>query len=82
MQVVEALERGASYDTFVCASGYLLGEYGTLLPDVAPTQQFKLLHDRFVAASPDTKVGADRLAVEPAQMIKVGGIWSTLSTGS
>ena len=64
MQVVEALERGASYDTFVCASGYLLGEYGTLLPDVAPTKQFKLLHDRFVAASPETKVGLDWLAVE------------------
>ena len=56
LQAVEALERGASYDTFVCAAGYLIGEYSTLLNDVAPLKQFKLLHDRFLAASQETKV--------------------------
>ncbi len=53
---MEALERGASYDTFVCAAGYLLGEYGTLLSNVPATKQFSLLHERFVSASLETKV--------------------------
>ncbi|PRW60941.1 AP-2 complex subunit alpha-1-like [Chlorella sorokiniana] len=55
---VEALRRGASYEVFVKCTGYLLGEYGPLLSaagEVPLLDQFQLLQERFVAASPETK---------------------------
>lgn len=45
---------------FVKCTGYLLGEYGPLLAAASEAplmDQFHLLQDRFVAASPETKVG-------------------------
>ena len=62
---VEALSRGASFDVFVKCTGHILGEYGPRLAasgDTPLLEQFKLLHERFVAASPETKVSkAQRL---------------------
>lgn len=55
---VEALHRGASYEVFVKCTGYVLGEYGPMLAqagEVPLMEQFQLLQDRFVAASPETK---------------------------
>ena len=46
---------------FVKCTGYLLGEYGPLLSaagEVPLLDQFHLLQERFVAATPETKVGA------------------------
>ena len=69
-KAAEALRRGASYEVFVKCTGYLLGEYGHLLAaggdaagaaggeEVPLLEQFQLLQERFVAASPETKVGA------------------------
>lgn len=59
----EALRRGASYEVFVKCTGYILGEYGPRLAaagEVPLLEQFKLLQERFVAASPETKVGRRR----------------------
>ena len=42
---------------FLKAAGYLVGEYGRLLlAEVPGVEQFRLLHARFLAAAPDTKV--------------------------
>ena len=57
-QVVEALQRGASNEALVCVAGYVLGEYGRLLPDVPIHAQFLLLQERFVSVSPEAKVCA------------------------
>ena len=73
-KAAESLRRGASYEVFVKCTGYLLGEYGHLLAgggDAAGTaggaaggeevpllEQFQLLQERFVAASPETKVSS------------------------
>jgi hypothetical protein len=57
---VEALRRGASYAVFVKCTGYLLGEYGPGLAaagEVPLMEQLGLLQERFVAATPETKVG-------------------------
>lgn len=57
---VEALRRGASYEVFVKCTGYLLGEHGHLLSaarEVPLLEQFRLLQERFLAATTDTKVG-------------------------
>ena len=61
LQAVEGLQRGASHDTFVSAAGYIIGEYGHELKDVPASQQFKLLHQRFVAASSETKASDAQL---------------------
>ena len=56
----EALARGASFEVFLKCTGYVLGEYGRLLSaggEVPLLEQFRLLQQRFVAASPETKVG-------------------------
>lgn len=54
--MVEALQRGASYEALICCAGFLLGEYGRLISGEVPlTEQFGLLHSRFIAASPETK---------------------------
>lgn len=48
---------------FVKCTGYLLGEYGPLLSaagEVPLLDQFQLLQERFVAATPETKVGCSR----------------------
>lgn len=51
-----ALPPCSAPQVFVKCSGYLIGEYGRLLPDVPVLDQFRLLHTRFLAAAPDTKV--------------------------
>jgi hypothetical protein len=59
-RALEALRRGASYEVFVKATGWLLGEHGPGLAvagEAPLLDQFRLLQERFVAASPETKVG-------------------------
>ena len=54
-----------SCQVFVKCTGYLLGEYGPLLSaagEVPLLDQFQLLQERFVAASPETKVCSGRTA--------------------
>ena len=58
-QVLEALQQGASHDALVCCAGYVLGEYGRLVPEVPTHVQFALLHERFLTVSNETKVGCD-----------------------
>lgn len=51
---------GTPPQVFVKCTGYLLGEHGHLLSaagEVPLLDQFRLLQERFLAASPDTKVG-------------------------
>jgi hypothetical protein len=55
-QVLEALQKGASHDALVCCAGYVLGEYGRLVPEVPSHVQFALLHERFITVSNETKV--------------------------
>ena len=55
-QVLEALQQGASHDALVCCAGYVLGEYGRLVPEVPTHVQFALLHERFLTVSNETKV--------------------------
>lgn len=55
MQVLEALQQGASHDALVCCAGYVLGEYGRLVPEVPTHVQFALLHERFPTVSNETK---------------------------
>ena len=57
MQVLEALQQGASHNALVCCAGYVLGEYGRLVPEVPTHVQFALLHERFLTVSNETKVG-------------------------
>lgn len=57
-QVLEALQQGASHDALVCCAGYVLGEYGRLVPEVPTHVQFALLHERFLTVSNETKVRA------------------------
>lgn len=78
-QAVEALERGASYDSFVCAAGYLIGEYGVLLKEVPPLKQFKLLHDRFVSTSPDTKASRYPNSPVPREQVFRGALLESLT---
>lgn len=56
LQAVEGLKRGAGHDTYVCAAGYLIGEYGTEANAVAPLEQFKLLQACFLTSAVETKV--------------------------
>ena len=57
MQVLEALQQGASHNALVCCAGYVLGEYGRLVPEVPTHVQFALLQERFLTVSNETKVG-------------------------
>lgn len=62
-QVLEALQDGASHDALVSVAGYVLGEYGRLVPEVPSHVQFALLHERFLTVSNETKVGRVCLSV-------------------
>ena len=53
--MLEALQHGASHDALVCCAGYILGEYGRLVPEVPSHVQFALLHERFLTVSNETK---------------------------
>lgn len=55
---MEGLQRGATHDTFVCAAGYLIGEYGGRLEEVAAMEQFRLLQNCFLTSSVETKVSS------------------------
>lgn len=57
-QAVEGLKRGTSHDTYICAAGYLIGEYGASVKSVTPLEQFKLLQASFLTSAVDTKVGS------------------------
>lgn len=59
-QVLEALQQGASHDALVCCAGYVLGEYGRLVPEVPTHVQFALLQERFLTVSNETKVRTSR----------------------
>ena len=59
-QVLEALQQGASHDALVCCAGYVLGEYGRLVPEVPTHVQFALLQERFLTVSNETKVWTSR----------------------
>ena len=56
IQALEGLQRGARHDTYISAAGYIIGEYGHELKDVPAMEQFRLLHERFISSSSDTKV--------------------------
>ena len=56
MQAIEGLKRGSRHDTYLCAAGYLIGEYGAQIKSTPPVEQFKLLQGPFLAAAVDTKV--------------------------
>lgn len=64
LQVLEALQDGASHDALVCCAGYVLGEYGRLVPEVPSHVQFALLQERFLTVSNETKV-CSSLPVRP-----------------
>lgn len=56
---------------FVKCTGYLLGEYGPLLSaagEVPLLDQFQLLQERFVAATPETKVGCSQAIPLPCSL--------------
>eukprot|EP00798_Chlamydomonas_sp_ICE-L_P015244 gene15244-21326_t len=54
--VVEKLKRGADHESLVCASAYILGEFGRQIQaETPPMNQFKLLYTQFPAASVQTK---------------------------
>lgn len=53
--MLEALQQGASHDALVCCAGYVLGEYGRLVPEVPTHVQFALLQERFLTVSNETK---------------------------
>jgi len=54
--VVEVLRRGATHESLICTSAYILGEFGRLIVnEVSPSEQFKLLNAVFPAASQPTK---------------------------
>ncbi len=55
-QVLESLQDGASHDALVSCAGYILGEYGRLVPEVPTHVQFALLQERFPVVSSETKV--------------------------
>ena len=55
-QVLESLQDGASHDALVSCAGYILGEYGRLVPEVPTHVQFALLQERFPVVSTETKV--------------------------
>ena len=55
VQVLEALQQGASHNALVCCAGYVLGEYGRLVPEVPTHVQFALLHERFLTVNNETK---------------------------
>lgn len=61
-QVLESLQDGASHDALVCCAGYVLGEYGRLVPEVPTHVQFALLQERFLTVSSETKVPSPSLA--------------------
>lgn len=56
VQAIEGLKRGSRHDTYLCAAGYLIGEYGAQVKSTPPVEQFKLLQGPFLAAAVDTKV--------------------------
>ena len=56
MQAIEGLKRGSGHDTYVCAAGYLIGEYGSQVKSATPVEQFKLLQGSFLTSAVDTKV--------------------------
>ena len=56
VQAVEGLKRGSGHDTYVCAAGYLIGEYGAQVQSATPVEQFKLLQGSFLTSAVDTKV--------------------------
>ncbi len=56
VKAVEGLKRGSGHDTYVCAAGYLIGEYGSQLKSTTPVEQFKLLQASFLTSAVDTKV--------------------------
>ncbi|BDA41202.1 AP-2 complex subunit alpha-1 [Coccomyxa sp. Obi] len=54
-KVLESLQDGASHDALVSCAGYILGEYGRLVPEVPTHVQFALLQERFPVVSTETK---------------------------
>lgn len=56
LQAMEGLKRGSSHDTYICAAGYLIGEYGSEVKSATPLEQFKLLQSSFLTSAVDTKV--------------------------
>ena len=53
-QVLSRLRAGSAHESMVKISGYLLGEFGHLLP-TGPNEYFTLLQQRFVACTLPTK---------------------------
>ena len=68
VQVLEALQQGASHDALVCCAGYVLGEYGRLVPEVPTHVQFALLHERFLTVSNETKAKSSHLSPLPLSL--------------
>lgn len=54
--VAEVLRGGAAHESLICTAAYVLGEFGHTIREVTPPlEQFRLLNDRFLAASAPTK---------------------------
>ena len=70
---------------FVKCTGYLLGEYGPLLAaggEAPLADQFRLLQDRFVAASPETKARRGGWPRVGATRFKGGGVCRCCALGA